>query len=273
MKTCLQCNTENNAEYKYCKFCGAELPCIDKKPLYEEETAEQNQTETENNATDNNEVTIAEMQIFVSKNSEKIVPKFIEMQKKLKKTSWCWPVFILGFIFGYIGMAGWFLYRKMYKIAIILLAVGMGFGLIDLIVNLPHLTTMFSGVYNLLESFIGNIDSQSTDMMSFDFALNGIIADYENESIKIISLISEWVGQYILPIIMGIYSLHFYKRHAIAKVINCKNTASACDDLNMILYREGGTSVGAVVIGIITYIAIDSLLSSIPLILSFINIF
>ncbi|MGN0494387.1 MAG: zinc-ribbon domain-containing protein, partial [Acutalibacteraceae bacterium] len=155
---CSECGTENESEYTYCKNCGAPLV----KPANRDETEfigseaqnpPQGYAEPQGNSYSSADYTpptyteqsfggqqyspygaynayaidgvpADDVAFFIGKKSTEIMPKFIKMEITRSKTSWCWPAAILGFFFGPLGAAIWFFYRKMYKIALILLAAG-----------------------------------------------------------------------------------------------------------------------------------------------------
>ena len=81
MKTCVRCGTENSSEYKYCKSCGAELPCVDEKSErnfdFHNKFFDASQFSLQSD-----DITIPEIDRFVGKNHEQITPKFITIQQK-----------------------------------------------------------------------------------------------------------------------------------------------------------------------------------------------
>ena len=122
---CPNCGTENEIEYSYCKNCGTAL--VNEKTGQEATTQPTNippVTEiptTSYTAQNNpnteytgciNEISQEEMQLFVGKGADRIIPRFIKMDSSNSKVSWCWPAAILGFVLGPIGLSIWYFYRK-----------------------------------------------------------------------------------------------------------------------------------------------------------------
>ena len=61
---------------------------------------------------------------YVGMKAPVIIPKFSQMSATHSKTSWCGPAFTLGLLFGPLGAAIWFFYRKVNKVAFLLFAIG-----------------------------------------------------------------------------------------------------------------------------------------------------
>lgn len=268
MKTCVQCRTENGSDYKYCKFCGAELPCVDRKPFEENTDARQQGTGGEYaDSPVSDDVTVTEMNIFVGKNNDKIVPKFISMQQKFKKTSWCWPVFLLGILFGYAGMAAWFFYRKMYKPALLLLAFGTVINIADIAVNFNSMVDLYGGFFDVLASYGQMLSQDAANAVDwFTDSVNRLALQYSENSIGIFSLINEYVGGYILPVVLGLFGMHIYKKHSLGKIADIKRVYAASPAYRTVLYQKGGTSAVPAVIGWIVYTAVSTVSVMIPMI-------
>lgn len=260
-KICIQCRTENQADYRYCKFCGAELPCVDRKNEEPLEPRVNSYDQAEPCQSD--DITINEMNVFVGKNNEKIVPKFISMQENFKKTSWCWPVFLLGFFFGFVGMAAWFLYRKMNKPAIWLLSVAAVFTLADLVVNFNAIAQMYGSMFSVLRDLFLR---PTLDIEYVSSMLNNITLQYNASSIGIFSVINEYVGGWVLPIIFGFYGMHIYKKHAIEKISAFKKENRENPDYMMGIYRLGGTATGAAIAAVVIFKIFTTVVSVIPMI-------
>ncbi len=133
MRICPDCGTENEEEYSYCKNCGAKLEIAENKTEYQYNNTDSgtynpNFADAKSNGFFVDTITgipSDEVCAFVGKKSPDILKKFSKMEVTGSKVSWCWPVAILGLLLGPIGSAIWFFYRKMYKPALILVALGL----------------------------------------------------------------------------------------------------------------------------------------------------
>lgn len=134
-KICHECGTENEQEYLYCKNCGADLNKT------EDNTANSQTQYTPPNYNSNynqdkstadafivdsiDGIPMEQIGLYVGKKSDYYCRKFSRMELTMSKISWHWPAAVLGFLFGPFGSAIWCFYRKMYKVAFILVAIGI----------------------------------------------------------------------------------------------------------------------------------------------------
>ena len=247
---CPDCNTENEPEYRFCKNCG--------KPLHtkgfsasQDVAVEQNNGNGygENAQVDIDGNAVEDVVTFVGKNAPKIVPQFFKIQNSNSKVCWSWAPFILGFFFGPIGVAIWFLYRKMYSIASIFAGVGIFvnyvvfaldriFGIGTSAGQTPekYLESFLSGSINYQEFIVKVANKQS--VLSY-------IVTSMNSSISIAA-----------AVLGGIFSIYLYKRHVAKKISQIKATVYDINFVKFAIAAKGGTSVGAVILGllIITFI-------------------
>ncbi len=272
MKVCIQCQTENSAEYKYCKFCGAELPCVDRKPVWESGDW-QNQDTSNDSIPVSEDISIYEMNVFVGKNNDRIVPEFVNMQKKNKKVSWCWPVFLLGLFFGFFGMAAWFFYRKMNKIGFILLGVSIVLQAANLIANFGAMTQLYGDVFSVMYSYIDTYaaDPSATSAWLNDY-INELALRYSANAITIFSFIEQYVGGLAMPIVMGLFGHHFYKEHALEKIAKIKNEYGGTPAYIMHLNANGGTSAARAIGAVIVAFCFVALISVAPIIAFFMGV-
>lgn len=260
MKMCVRCKTENSADYKYCKTCGAELPFVDKKPIWEYDG------ETENTAEDNfhnsDEISTYEMNVFVGKNSNVIVPKFVALGRNNKKVSFCLPVFLLGFFLGPIGVAAYFLYRKMTKPAVLIMAVSIAVSVTSMAVNFAVIREMMQEYTQL----VGQMMEQTAVINEVEFQqrANELVAAARENMIGIFSYINEYVLGIALPIVMALFADYMYKEHSIAKISECKAEELPKTEYFLTLHRRGGTSGGAVALGIAVYLVAEFIVVLIP---------
>lgn len=270
MKLCIRCQTENSSDYKYCKFCGAELPCVDRKPVFENASACDTESKPFENVPVTDEVSIYEMNAFVGKNCGQIVPTFVDLERKNKKISWCWPVFLLGIFCGFLGMAAWFFYRKMNKIGFIMLGCTLLLNITDLVLNFDAFVELYRGVFELLftyaDSAFVNPDFASAWL---DNSMNQLISDLGANVIAFPSYINEYVGGFILPIIMGLFGLNLYKNHSLKEIAKIKRDYGETPQYIFRLSTIGGTSTARAVAAFIVTPIISLLIALIPMIVCF----
>lgn len=241
-KICNECNTVNESEYKYCKNCGALLPTD-----AEQKTETTYEYATYNNynpfTTDEVEgVKTEDLVRFVRKNSDKIVPKMAIMAATGRKTSFCWPVFILTFLFGLCGAAFWFLYRRMYKWGIGLLVVSLLLSAGKSILTVNTMEGFLTGYFDALENYTTTND---TERLQQD--ITSLLTSDELLSITLVSNVFNALRMG-MSILMALFSLHIYKNHAIGKI---KSFGRPLTDVELML--AGGTSGGALAVGIVLY--------------------
>lgn len=289
-KICSDCGTENEKEYIYCKNCGAPLASVKKEeappsaptggfapehnnaaPEYTAYTSHTQQSDYTYNPPGGVNYTpygaytgygidgipAEDITFFVGKKSAEIMPKFMKMEITRSKTSWCWPAAILGFIFGPMGAALWFLYRKMYKTAIILLAVG------------AILTfTTAAMTYDTNSADIGSVFDAITsgDLEAFSDAINGI--GKTQTALDIAAGAVEDIANLATCIITGIFGFYAYKEHCVKTIRNFRQSIVDQRYYRMGLASLGGVSGGMLAVGIICMIVVTNAASAVTVLLS-----
>ena len=187
------------------------------------------------------------------------MPRFAKMQLSGSKASFCWPVAIWGYILGPIGAALWFLYRKMYKIAILFFAIGI----------------IISGVSTVANTYLSDGETATVDavLTIYEEYMNGDI-DINEYFDKIYSLepsgaasVSNIVN-IATAIITGIFAYNWYKKFAVKKINRLR--ASNVDSRYYLfaLSASGGTNWGAVILGVVIYFLITTALTGVAAILT-----
>ncbi len=235
-KICTECSTVNENDYKYCKNCGAALP-------FEQE--ERNEPVNQNIYYPNDTIegiSADNMSCFVGKNSDKIIPQFARMELTQKKTSWCWPVFILTFLFGICGAAFWFLYRRMYKLGVVLLIVSLLFTVGTTAFAIDKMEGFIRDYFDVLENYTATADDVQLQ--------EDIIELFASEEMVAVSTLSNFLNtvRVGLSVLGGLFALHIYKRFAANKI---KSFERPLTDVELCL--AGGTSGGAMAVGIVLY--------------------
>lgn len=296
-KTCSECGTENENEYIYCKNCGAPLTAPakpDERPAApvnnvaasDNFTNAQNQTYTAPDPgyyqntrqsygnynpqggaqyspggvyTDYgiDGIPAEDVTFFVGKKSAEIMPKFMKMEITRSKTSWCWPTAILGFIFGPMGAALWFLYRKMYKTALVLLAVGAVLTFTTAAMTYDTNSADISSVFDAItsgdtEAFIDAINDVGKTRTALDIAA-GAIDDIANLATCVIT---------------GIFGFYAYKEHCVKTIKGFRENIVDQRYYRMGLASLGGVSGGMLAVGIICMIVVTNAASAVTVLLS-----
>ncbi len=238
-KICTECRTVNESEYTYCKNCGAVLP-----------TGEERKAEIPYNSFPHNPYTAEEirgipvddMVAFVGKNSDKIIPKWTLTELSGRKTSWCWPAFLLTFFFGLFGTAFWFLYRRMYKIGLWIAAVAA-------IASIAFGALSFSAMGDFASEYLDVVENYTLtgDEAQLEHDISNFIYGSELAGMSLISNLSNAL-RLGAAVVAGLFSLHIYKCHAAEKINSFGRKLS-----DMELSLLGGTSGGALTLGIVFY--------------------
>lgn len=242
---CPNCQASNESEYIYCKNCGTQLKNTEKDQYRYKENFGASPSGYGYTADNIDGVSTRELTCFVGKNSYKIINSFSKMQFLNRKTSWCWPAFLLTWIFGIAGAAFWFIYRRMYKFGAIILAFALVFGAINIIAisdNLTNIVKDFSALTAEIIESKGNVTPEWITEQSNLIAMS-------QDMVKI-SFVSQIVNAttFAFSIFAGLFSLGIYKSFAVKKI---KSYGRPLSDIELSL--AGGTSGGGVVLGALLY--------------------
>lgn len=196
---CSKCGEKNSSSSKFCSKCGNNLKTIEGNI---KETTENLKSAISNNETYKNLVGVSknssnkaswdnkDMVDFIQKNPEYYIPKFEQMQKYEKSTSWNWASF---FIFPL-----WLLYRKMYT---------YGFGLIILSFLLSYIPVI--GVISTIAiPILGGLFGNSIYLKYIEKKLEEI--SNLNDDVKHRVIISSGGVNLALPIVMCLFIVIIY---------------------------------------------------------------
>ena len=184
------------------------------------------------------------------------MPKFTSMEFSGSKVSWCWPAALLGFFFGPMGAAIWFLYRKMYKIGALLLVLGaaLTFFLAALSYNPSAVETD-----DLFDAFTsGDVD-----------LLDDLLIGEETVLSRVADLIDMATGV-ACCILSGIFGFYAYKEHCVKAIRNYRMTGIDPRYYRIGLASVGGVSGGMVAVGIVCIIVASNISTLITYLMSFI---
>lgn len=271
---CPVCKTENEPQYKFCKNCGTKLinentqsgvnqappppPAANSNPQYTYNNP--NNYYQPNGYYQNNYrpvppppppapkpepmptvdsidgIPMDDIKCFIGEKNTNMIGKFNKMELTGSKVSWCWPVAILGYFLGPLGAAIWFFYRKMYKIALLLVGIG-------LIVGMS--TSLIAGDNPLEQGIINQFESGVVD---FESILDSIINSTTTRGT--IAAAIENIASIGTMIICGLFGCNFYKRHTVS-TINAYRAKNIDERYyKMGLASIGGTSGGMIALGI-----------------------
>lgn len=276
---CSFCGTENEEEYKYCKNCGSEIvPAANEEKETENVKTEEfvpPQNTAENSDFNSNNATYTtassgsnykrfpngiiadsisgvssdEMALFIGKKAYTILPKFSKMELTGSKVSWTWPVAVLGYLFGPLGAAFWFFYRKMYKPAVILSLIGA---------VLTVITTIMTGSVDINIEVITEAIING-DVEGYTSALESISA--EDTVFSVIAALIENVSSIATCVICGLFGLNIYKNHCAEKIISYRAVQADSRYYKLGLTAIGGVSGGMATLGVVIMLTVTNLAS------------
>ena len=269
-KICPECGTENEQEYIYCKNCGTPLDCKKAEPA---ENADGRFASDENSQAGNQtaEEKAAEPQSgngyygapytpYASSlyTIAEITPKFIRMEITRSKVSWCWPAAILGFFFGPMGAALWFMYRKMYKIGTVLLAAG---AVLTCVFGAMNYGTDSQTVKSIIDSIAGGAVS-----------LPNLIDEAARETtvLSVIASALESVTDLASGVLAGIFGLYAYKEYCVKSIINFRSNCQDSRYYKMGLASVGGVSGGMLAVGLVCIVVVNNAVSLVTALISMI---
>lgn len=233
-KICPFCKTVNEDEYVYCKNCGNLLESRENTQDSNVNYTTFRSFENENTLPVIDGVPTEDIAAFVGVKAPVFLRKFVKSEIVGSKTDWNWPVAVLSFFMGPCGAALWFLYRKMYKTGLLLLILGLPilFG--------PTVINYYSGNLSsfLVETASSNISAGVNSLLLFTF-----------QGIKLLS-----------AIVLSLFADSWYKSFAVEKIKVFHASADA-RYYRFGLSAIGGTSGGALALGIIFIFAVSFLLS------------
>ena len=246
---CSSCGTENEPQYKYCKNCGSEISVAEKAPQTQfasntDWSSKDKQQPFPNGIiTDNiSGIPSDEVAVFVGKKGYSILPKFSKMEMTGSKISWCWPAAILGYLFGPIGAAYWFFYRKMYKPAVLLSVIG---AIITLV------TTILTGGIEIdLDAALEAV--RAGNIQEYLNAL-GLNSSAETLTVMISSLINN-IASIASCVFCGLFGFYIYKNHCVDRITSYRAVLTDMRYYRLGLASIGGVSGGMVVLGIVIMI-------------------
>ena len=273
---CDECGTENEPEYEYCKNCGARLrnsktANSDIKNSngmnYGYTQYGQNQqyqaayNQYAQQYSNINGISREEFAAFIGKNSAAIINKFEGMEKKGTNISWCWATTVLSILFGPLGAALWFFYRKLYKPAAIFMAAGlisMTLSTAIVFADLPiSITDTVNDVFYAIESAEPGKENQAAAE-----TLKPVVEKLLNYKNLAASAITN-VTSIVCFVMSSMLAYGIYKKRAIDAILKCRANNMDPRYYSIGLTAVGGTSVGMLILGIAIMIFAPSIISAV----------
>ena len=191
---------------------------------------------------------------FVGKKAGDILPKFTSMEFSGSKVSWCWPAAVLGFFFGPMGAAIWFLYRKMYKIGALLLVLGAALTFFFAALSYNPSTAEAGDLFDAFAS--GDVD-----------VLGDLLIGEETVLARVANLL-DMVTSVACCILSGIFGFYAYKEHCVKAIRNYRMTGIDPRYYRIGLASVGGVSGGMVAVGIVCIIVASNISTLITYLMS-----
>ena len=264
-KICRECGSVNEEHYTYCKNCGAKLDSAENNAYQQSATYADGQFYNARPTADSIEgVPTPDMVRFVGKNSYKIIEKWSLMELAHKKTSWCWPVFLLTFFFGLCGAGFWFLYRRMYKVGAVILAVSLALSILGTALTLDSASGLLGGIFSLSQELVTSMDADGMyDMQVFEEGMEKLMSDSDIIKLTAFSYLSDAL-RVAVAVLLAMFALGLYKSFAANKI---KSYGRPLTDME--LFLAGGTSGGAAAVGVVFYMIATTVISVISMIVMF----
>ena len=256
-KICVKCSTENQDNFSFCKNCGAALPKTAAAQTDNPNTQPLTTFEDRALEIDFDGVTFTELETYVGKNAKKIMPKFISLKLFGRKVSLSFPVLILGFLFGFYGMAVYFFSRKVFPVALALTLCGVAFSGAQIAAKYEADKAFFSEYSAIVNQIFENPEESAQNLEE------NMLNAYENytaalgtKEYSFVSFIDLWVVRSMLPVILSGFATYFYYKSAVRRIKKVKETYIESEPY---IKRAGGFSVGLIFIPIAVNFAMSVL--------------
>ncbi len=252
---CVNCGTENNEEYKFCKMCGKPLGTVNEP--YKTEKSSFAAEEIDGVSKEN-------ISIFVGKNAYKVLSKFSGMELASSRVSWCWPVAILSFFFGFFGTAIWLFYRKMYKYAFISVGIATFLCILKTLLTYESTVETLTELFEMLSYMIEN-QVHDTSMFANEFQMYIDSLANTVAGINYAAIISD-LETALSVLLSGIFGFSLYKDHVVSKIDDITEEFADSTLLKHRLKESGGISGGMAFLGVVLMLVINGAVSSVPMI-------
>lgn len=269
-RICHECKTENEKEYLYCKNCGADLS--KSEDTYSEANSSYTTSDFGGNYADQKSkvddfiadniggIPMEQIGLYVGKKSDYYCRKFSKMELTQSKISWHWPAAVLGLALGPFGSAIWCFYRKMYKVAFVLVAIGVLLAGITSAVTYDSATAAIEGIINASKSTSVEQMLEAIENIASNGGVSATVAEY----------INDFAGT-VTAIVMGMFANWFYRCSCVDRIRKYQQSGLDQRYYKLGLSAVGGTSGGMLAVGILIKITVENLLSGAVLLIYLLN--
>ena len=194
----------------------------------------------------------------------KIIRKISTMERYGKKTSFLVPAFLFGPL--------WFMFRKMRK-------EGWVVGMVLILLSL------FSGLLQINDAYVNYIKntlSLYSEMLSGDMSQSDVLdkiadyaEDYNNATLSggerfrsAASSAVYYLAIIGIPLYCGFFGLEHYRKKVKSDILRIRSECSDMNTYQIMLQKEGGTSAGGAIIGILIYLTAMLCYSYVPMLIA-----
>lgn len=188
------------------------------------------------------------------------------MELGASRVSWCWPAAILSLFFGFFGTAIWFFYRKLYKPALICVAIGTAFCVANTIFTYDAVVSLLAQSFDALKEILINPENSILELQRI---LEGVEAI--SQGVNVAGILSD-IENSLSVILGGLFALGIYKNHVSRSIEKISSEYSHDTAFKTRLKYSGGVSGGMAFLGVIIMLILTSVIESIPIIIFFMSL-
>ncbi len=252
---CPNCGAQNPPEAEYCVVCHTALSRSD--GFYADDAFELGAIDG---------ISGGDMSTFIGKKANAILPRFFTVSGG-SKTAWCWPAAIWGVLLGPVGVAIWLFWRKMQKQAWLFLAVAMlltaipmlRYAVVETKVPSEVYRTQYNRILKETEQSNEMIDATRLQMAASSSTVGFYFEKYTayqsrnglNYLVQAVRVLSALIG--------GFFGYVWYKNFAVKRIKQFRDRNRDPRYYQLGLMRQGSTSGGLVVLGLVVYYVLGML--------------
>ncbi len=195
---------------------------------------------------------------FIKKNTHTYLRKFFAIKSGKRTFN------IAAFFFG----GYWFIYRKMYKLGAIFIAITFALSAIPLFV--PQYVQLQKEIDNISYEYENTVENSDGSIDELNSAMNqmysSIFAAVKKHPAGVAVSAVTLIGDFALSIYLGIIADKKYREHVekSVKAINCSDEAVRNEDFRKLrILSEGGTTFGYAILSLLAVSGINYALSAI----------
>ncbi|MCH5169922.1 MAG: DUF2628 domain-containing protein [Oscillospiraceae bacterium] len=198
-------------------------------------------------------VSTADAATYINKNSQTYLHKFFK--RKSGKRTFNFAAFFFG--------PYWFIYRKMYKLGAIFIAITLVLAIIPMLI--PQYSHMQKELNSIAQEY-QNFDATSTDdpIAAVNEMYSKMFSARKKHPIGIAVGVFSYAADIALSVYMGIVADKKYKEHVVKSVkeISSSDCAAGNEEFRRLkILGEGGTSLGFAILAAMAVTVVSNLLS------------